>query len=410
MREPPTLEVSGGQELKTQKEPSPYRYLKLAILFLLVLPILLLARPAWHILSAHYKDVADRETIPNGFVDDASAMNLTSVTEVWDVPGDRSEAEQQLQELFQRAKLNDLKISIAGAKHSMGGHAIAPDGIVINMLPFNNMIYDEETEILNVQSGTMWHDVIEYLDGFERSVAIMQSNDSFSVGGSVSVNCHGWQFGHPPIASTVHSLRLMLADGTIAECSRSDNEELFQLVLGGYGLFGVILEVNLQTVPNRRYRTERFVVPAIEALATFDREVSNREDVDMVYARMDISRENFLNEALIYVLVHDPSEDGSLPQLKEKGLAGLRRDIFRGSVGSEYGKRLRWDAETGVQQRKLHQLMFPAINFSAKGWKRSQIALSTPRTSYTNTSFPERVLLALLSTCRRSFPDSILIY
>ena len=75
------------------------------------------------------------------------------------------------------------------------------------------MRLDKERDLLHVGGGALWKDVIPYLDSLGRSVAVMQSNNSFSVGGSISVNCHGWQFNRPPIASTVESLRLMKADG-----------------------------------------------------------------------------------------------------------------------------------------------------------------------------------------------------
>lgn len=383
--------------LKSEKKTSrQYRYVKLTILVLLLLPIFILARPSWHILSTHYQDVSDRETVPAGYLDDASAMNLTAVAEVWRIPSDREKAEQQLSDLLQRASLESLKVSIAGARHSMGGHSIAPDGIVVDMLPFHKMTYDEKLEILNVQAGAIWHDVIEYLDGFGRSVAIMQSNDSFSVGGSLSVNCHGWQFGKPPIASTVNSFRLMQANGKIVKCSRNQNQELFQLVLGGYGLFGIILDADLKTVPNRRYKVDRFVVPAIDALATFDGRVSDREDVDMVYARMDVSDENFLNEALIYVLSHDPSEDGVLPTLTEKGLIGLRRSVFRGSIDSEYGKRLRWKAETDLQ---------PTV--SASHFSRNQL-LSEGVETFANRSKETTDILHEYFVPRESVPGFVM--
>ena len=88
-----------------------------------------------------------------------------------------------------------------------------PGGIVIDMLSWNGMQLDESGSVLTVQSGATWKDVIAYLDARGRSVEVMQSNNSFTVGGSISVNCHGWQFDRPPIASTVQSFRLLLADG-----------------------------------------------------------------------------------------------------------------------------------------------------------------------------------------------------
>ena len=194
------------------------------------------------------------------------------------------------------------RVSIAGARHSMGGHTIYPDGIVIDMLPWNHMELDEGRNILNVQAGAIWKDIIKYLDERGRSVAVMQSNNSFSVGGSISVNCHGWQYGRPPIASTVESFRLMLADGTIVRCSRTENQELFSLALGGYGLFGVILDVELRVVPNERYRLEQYVVPVDQSLATFDEKIKDQTGVQMVYARLSILPGRLFEEIIFNVL------------------------------------------------------------------------------------------------------------
>ncbi len=310
---------------------------------------LLAVRPVWHVIATATKDVNELEPLPVGFVDDASRMNRTEVTEVWKIPEDQTAAEAQLAELLRRARAEKRKISIAGARHSMGGHTIYPGGIAVDMLPFDRMELDEEQKILKVGAGAIWADVIRKLDAHGLSVAVMQSNNSFSVGGSISVNCHGWQFGMPPIASTVESFRLMKAGGEIVRCSRSENIELFSLVLGGYGLFGVILDVDLRVVPNERYRIEQFLVPAEEALTTFEDTVFEKTDVAMVYARMGIVPGDFLNEVIITALYRDPPDDGKLPELTEKGMAALRRSLFRGSVGSDYGKRLRWEAETRLQ-------------------------------------------------------------
>src|SRR5690606_4869866 len=117
---------------------------------------------------------------------------------------------------------------------------------------------DETTDILHVGAGAKWNQVLPYLNERGKSVAVMQSNNSFSVGGSISVNCHGWQTGKPPIASTVESFRLMQADGTIVRCRRAEYLELFSLVLGGYGLFGIILDIDLRGVNNLPLILDRF--------------------------------------------------------------------------------------------------------------------------------------------------------
>lgn len=306
-----------------------------------------LFRPAMHLLSTKSRDTDELQELPSNSIDDASRLNQTGVADIWAVPFDAANPEAQFAELLRQAKREGRRVSIAGARHSMGGHTIYPGGIVINMLPWNGMELDEVRNILTVQAGARWQDIIPWLDQRGRSIQVMQSNNSFSVGGSLSVNCHGWQFDRPPIASTVESFRLMLADGSVVRCSRHENAELFSLALGGYGMFGIILDADLRVVPNKRYRLEQHVVPVEDALLTFDSKVQERRNVEMVYARMDISPDNFLNEVIINAFFHDPK--GEIPVMEDSGLNKLKRIVFRGSADSDYGKELRWKAEAKLQ-------------------------------------------------------------
>jgi FAD/FMN-containing dehydrogenase len=235
----------------------------------------------------------------------------------------------------------------------MGGHTISPDGIVLNMLPFNHMHLDAAAGILNVGAGARWSEVLPYLDRHGCSVAVMQSNNSFSVGGSLSVNCHGWQHNHAPIASTVEGFRLMKADGGIVTCSRTENTELFRLVLGGYGLFGIILDVDLRVVPNERYRLESYVMASKDYVMAFREIVDPAADVGMVYGRLCIvpGEKDFLREAILNVFRRAPCDRDKIPALGQPGPQPLARTIFRGSVENDYGKRLRWQAEKELAPR-----------------------------------------------------------
>jgi FAD/FMN-containing dehydrogenase len=179
----------------------------------------------------------------------------------------------------------------------------------------------------------------------------MQSNNSFTVGGSISANCHGWQPNRPPIASTVERFRLMKADGEIVHCSRHEHEELFALVLGGYGLFGVILDAELRVVMNQRYQMTRTVLNHDDFAEAFDRQVNGHSDVGMAYGRLCVAREQFLEQMLFNVFVEAPAEPGHVPTLGEGSLTSLKRAVFRGSADSDYGKALRWEAELMLSDR-----------------------------------------------------------
>lgn len=326
----------------------------LCVLVAAVLLVFVLVRPVGHFFSTISRDTDERETLPAGYVDDASRRNKTKVHAIRRIDIDSEDPEGQLVKLLVDAKEEGRRVSIAGARHSMGGHTIYPDGISLDMTGWNQMDFDEDREILTVQSGATWDEVIDYLDPLGRSVQIMQSNDSFSVGGSLSVNCHGWQYNRPPIASSVESFRLMTADGTVVRCSRTENPELFSLALGGYGLFGIILDADLRVAVNDAVRLEQYLVPVDEALSTFDDKLKDRSGLELVFARMNIVPETFLEEVALNAFIKD--RDAAVPPLvdpeKEKllyrMLRGSARTVFRGSAESDYGKGLRWNAETSI--------------------------------------------------------------
>lgn len=325
-----------------------WRWIVAAILLAI---IALVAHPVWHIGLTLLTDHAALPPVPQGFVDDASRMNLTAVSEVIPAAGDPAEAGRQIAALLARARTEGLKVSIGGSRHTMGGHTIYPGGISLDMRPLNHVELDKQSNILRVGAGASWSQIIPFLDQRGRSIEIMQSNNSFTVGGSISANCHGWQPGRPPIASSVESFRLMLADSTVVQCSRRENAELFSLVLGGYGLFGVILDVDLHVVPNERYRAQRLVIDAGHYAEVFEHEVRNNAEVGLAYGRLRVTADHFLEQAIVNVFVRSPCAAAEMPVLTDPTLTSLKRAVFRGSAGSDYGKELRWDTELALSDR-----------------------------------------------------------
>jgi FAD/FMN-containing dehydrogenase len=317
------------------------------LLLPLVAVVVFSCKPAYLWLKAWHSDHPIPYTVPAGFTDDASRLNRTQVAEVCSIPGEATAAEHQLRQMLRRAHTDHLRISIAGARHSMGGHTIAADGIVLNMLPFHHMELDAERGILTVGAGARWSEVIPYLDARGFSVAIMQSNNNFTVGGSLSVNCHGWTHNCPPIASTVESLRIMNADGIIVPCSREENAELFSLILGGYGLFGIILDAKLRVVPNERFRPEIQVVSSENYVARFTELTRDATDLGMVYGRLCVvpGEDTFLRQMVLTAFRQSPCKKEEIPTLRSPGYTTLRRAIHRAQIGSDSGKEVRWKAE-----------------------------------------------------------------
>lgn len=303
--------------------------------------------PFIHILKTKWNEDDTNTEIPKGYTNDASQLNLTKIDSLINVPSNKDEIEAQLKNILKYASNHNLKISVAGAKHSMGGHTIYPDGILINMLPYKQMELDQKNNILTVGSGALWEDVIQYLDKYGRSVAIMQAFSSFSVGGSISVNGHGWQKNLPPISSSIVSFTLMNYKGEILNCSRTENPELFKLVIGGYGLFGIILEVKLKVVENIALKLKYIKINSKNYLSYYQKFITKNPNVNLVFGRLRISDKKFLEEATINYF--EKAEEKPLPITQPNSKKEeVKRLVFRGSANSEYGKRLRWDLESDI--------------------------------------------------------------
>lgn len=309
--------------------------------------ITIITLPLAHLIRTKLNEQQFIYKTPKDYRDDASHLNLTKVYKVVEVEKTPKAIQQQLKELLMYAKKHQLKVSISGAKHSMGGHTIYPNGISVNMLPYDHMSFNKETNVLTVGSGASWSKALQYLDGVGKSIAVMQSFSNFSIGGSISVNAHGWQKGVPPISSSVESFTLMLVNGEIVRCSRVENPELFKLVIGGYGLFGIILDVNLKVVDNKALKFHSVVIKPQDYAESYKKLVSENPNVQFAYGRLRISDKQFLNQATLNYFEVVGGTPLRLKQQISKN-AEIRRVVFRGSADSEYGKRLRWDLEQSL--------------------------------------------------------------
>lgn len=314
-------------------------------IYIFILLLMAVSIPVYHLLNTKWKEKAVPGKLISGYANDASKLNLTKVDTIIAVPTGKDEMLSQLKSVLEYAKQKGLKISIAGAQHSMGGHSIYPNGIVLNMLPYNHMELDTTSNILSIGSGALWEHALQYLDSFNKSIAIMQAFSSFSVGGSLSVNGHGWQKEQPPVSGSVESFTMMLEDGNVVNCSRTENQELFRLVLGGYGLFGIILDIRLRVVDNEALQFKNIRIHPDKYVQSFKELISNNPQVNLVYGRLRVSNKLFLEEVTLnwFEIV-----DKKIPVLLKEKNTEAQRIVFRGTVNSEYGKRLRWDLENGM--------------------------------------------------------------
>ena len=143
------------------------------------------------------------------------------------------------------------EVSLGGGRFSMGGQIAAPDSLHLDMRAMNQVVaYDPAQGVIRVQAGITWRDLQEIIDPHDLAVRIMQSFSNFTVGGSISVNCHGRYVGRGPLVNSVRAVQLVTAAGEVLELTRARDAELFGAVFGGYGGLGVLTEVELELDTN----------------------------------------------------------------------------------------------------------------------------------------------------------------
>ena len=217
-------------------------------------------------------------------VDDVTRLNTHSVAGVFHP---RNTAD--VRAVLKMAARNGKQVSVRGTQHSMGAHSIAEDGYVIDTKHLNQISYCTQTEHVTTGPGATWADLIKYLNRYGKSPRTMQSYATFSVGGTISVNGHGITTDDC-LSESVVSFTLVKADGEEVVCSRGEGEggELFSLVLGGYGLFGVVTEVVLTVGNNVTLDTETLQL-GVDAFPQVFQRLRSADDVEIKLARMEVT-------------------------------------------------------------------------------------------------------------------------
>nr|WP_261384364.1 FAD-binding oxidoreductase [Planococcus sp. CPCC 101016] len=257
-------------------------------------------------------------------------------------------SEDELQKIVEDAKQGGDTLSIAGMQHSQGGQTVYPDGIMIDMKPYNQIIeVNEEKKTVMVQSGATWANIQEAINPYGLSLKVSQSQNIFTIGGSLSVNAHGLDIRNGSLADTVVSMRLMNADGEILQLSPQENTELFYAALGGYGLFGIILDVTLQLTDDELYETDTARMTYSDYPSYFKQHVQKNPDAKMHLARISIAPESFMKDmyAITYKTASDQGQLSAYQELKTENLVAVPKFFLGLSRINEAGKDSFWNAQ-----------------------------------------------------------------
>jgi FAD/FMN-containing dehydrogenase len=206
-----------------------------------------------------------------------SQLNLTRVEQV--VPVGSVSA---VREAVRAARARRRPVCVAAARHAMGGQQFATDAVMLDTTGLDRVVaFDREAGTVEVEAGIHWPELVAYLldkqPGALRPWTIAQKQTGasrLSLGGAVAANVHGRGLTMKPIIGDVASLTLVDAAGELRRCSRRENPELFGLVVGGYGLFGVVVSVTLKLVPREKLQRVVDILPVEQVAAAFEQRIA----------------------------------------------------------------------------------------------------------------------------------------
>jgi len=277
---------------------------------------------------------------PSGtLLTDASRLNSSIVAEIRS-PKTVAEVIKAVRD----AKSTHKKISLSGIRHSMGGQALGLNTLHLDMTQMDSVRYNDSDQTVTVGPGATWRQVQTSLSQHNRAVRVMQDSNIFSVGGSLSVNAHGKDPRYGSLIGSVNYLKMVTADGKEILCDKTQNKDLFSAVIGGYGLLGIITEVNLLTTQNSIYAFS--LIPTqthslIDTLESLSKNPENR----LLEAHLSVDAERFLTESLIYTYAEAKSSAKPKDELDGENSTWLRKVVFQASRASNFGKILRWEME-----------------------------------------------------------------
>jgi FAD/FMN-containing dehydrogenase len=281
-------------------------------------------------------------------LNDASELSPTPIAShltITEAPS--TAAVERIRSAIAEARAAGRPFIASTARHSMGGQSLARNGTVVT-LDQDWLEADQARKVYRVAAGARWSVIIKKLDALGFSPAVMQSNNDFGVASTFSVNAHGWPVPFSGCGSTVRAVAMVLADGTAVTCSRTENSELFRHAMGGYGLMGVITELELDMVPNARLDPRFEPLSGAEIGARFAQQLATDPTIQMAYGRMDVALDRFFERALL-ITYRATSDQGDLPAASGSGvISRFSRYLFRGQVGSDRAKHFRWWTESSL--------------------------------------------------------------
>ena len=197
--------------------------------------------------------------------------------------------EAELVSLLKQAQAEGLPVALRGAGRSYGDAAMNAAGLVLDLSAMNEVLdWSPETGVMVLEGGatieSIWRRALP--DGWWPTV--VPGTMFPTVAGCVAMNVHGknhYRVG--AFGDQVLELDLLTVSGEKITCGPDTNVDVFEAVVGGLGVLGIVTRVVLQLkhVGSGDLEVEALSVPNLDAL--FHEYEARRQDADYLVGWID---------------------------------------------------------------------------------------------------------------------------
>ncbi len=206
----------------------------------------------------------------------------------------------------------------------MGGQQFGTDTLLVDIRNLNQILHlDNDRGILEAEAGVEWPALIDGylgLQGHEPKqwgIAQKQTGaDRLTLSGTIAANAHGRGLRMKPFVSNVESFVLVDGTGTARLCSRTENPELFKVVHGGYGLFGIVVSVKLRLVPRTKLERVVEIRTTEDLMPAFDKRIADGFQYGDFQFSIDPDSEDFLHKG-VFSCYRPVAPETSIPEKKQ---------------------------------------------------------------------------------------------
>ncbi|MGL4404272.1 MAG: FAD-binding protein [Notoacmeibacter sp.] len=173
---------------------------------------------------------------------------------------------------FQPGKFQPNGFLPYGNGRSYGDSCLTAVGTHIDMRSKNKIIsFDQSTGVVIAEPGLILGDLIVKLHGTGWFPPVVPGTQFVTLGGALANDIHGKNH-HAKGTFGAHVVSFFLArsDGTVVNCSRNENAELFAATIGGFGLTGVVTQLTMQLAKVNAHAVLQQTIPFSSLDGYFD--------------------------------------------------------------------------------------------------------------------------------------------